>query len=151
MLRTVLGSTSHKRAVERTELPSRRHRRTISALSSRRRESGPSIRSPGSVKRLPHCWHLWRCEPSFARPALTVSIRQEWQVMESPIEFHSPKPDNGVEDSCGFGCANRSPGRCFSTDRGFLFHALIILDPLIYVRLDFHMGVKYNSGMAHRL
>jgi hypothetical protein len=59
--------------------------------------------------------------------------------MESPIEFHSQMPDTGVEDSCGFGCANQNPGQCFYTDWGLLFHELIVL--------DFHEGVKHNLHM----
>jgi len=51
-------------------------------------------------------------------------------------------PDTGVEDSCGFGCANQNPGRRFNADRGLLFHTYIMLDPL--------MDVKYNCGMATR-
>ena len=51
---------------------------------------------------------------------LQIAIRQF--IVKSPIEIHNQKPDTGVEDSCGFGCANHSPGRCFNTDRGFLLH-----------------------------
>jgi hypothetical protein len=70
--------------------------------------------------------------------------------MESPIEFHSQKPDNWVADLCGFGCADYNPGRCFNTDRGLLFHTSIILDPLMSVKhkaLDFHYRVKYHRSM----
>jgi len=42
--------------------------------------------------------------------------------MESPLEFHSLKPDNGVARLCGFGCRDYSPGRRFNADRGFLLH-----------------------------
>jgi hypothetical protein len=59
--------------------------------------------------------------------------------MESPLEFHSQKPDTWVEDLCGFGCADRGPGRCFSTDRGFCFHGYIMC-PLLAV---FKRKIKY--------
>jgi hypothetical protein len=42
--------------------------------------------------------------------------------MESPLEFHSPKPDNEIASLFGFGCADYSPGQCFNTDWGFLLH-----------------------------
>lgn len=32
----------------------------------------------------------------------------------------------GLEGPFGFGCADFGPGRCFNTDRGFLFHGSII-------------------------
>ena len=40
----------------------------------------------------------------------------------------------GLENLYGFGCAVFGPGRCVNTDRGFLLHAYIILNPLLNVK-----------------
>jgi len=134
MLTTVFGSTSHSRAVERTLLPSRRQRRIIKTFSLGNLESGPNSRVVGSVNRLEHCWHLYRCAPLLERPALTVSILQEWQVtVKSPVEFHSQKPDTVGANLCGLGCADYNPGRDWRLGRGLLFHESSILYPLQYV------------------
>jgi hypothetical protein len=70
--------------------------------------------------------------------------------MESPLEFHSQKPDTGVEDLCGFGCADQNPGNGYSRDRGLLFHELIIRNPLPYVKLDCRNGVTYTVLMPKK-
>src|SRR5450755_2238115 len=66
--------------------------------------------------------------------------------MESPLEFHSLKPDNGVASPFGFGCADYSPGRCISTDRGFVLHGLYYtLPPNAYQQqndLQFETGLR---------
>src|SRR5579862_1180126 len=60
MLSTVLGSTSHSRAVPRTLLPSTRQWRIRHTVSFGRRTSAPKGFCCDSEKRLPHCWHLNR-------------------------------------------------------------------------------------------
>jgi hypothetical protein len=75
--------------------------------------------------------------------------------MESPLEFHSVKPDNVGANLCGFGCADYGPGRCFSTDRGFVLHKSIIRYPSTYKQALFALTALavyvYNQGMAKRL
>ena len=69
------------------------------------------------------------------------------------LEIHSQKPDTEIASLCGFGCADSSPGRCFSTDRGFLLHGLIIRNPLANVNIKavaFRMGVAYNWIVAKK-
>jgi hypothetical protein len=48
------------------------------------------------------------------------------------LEIHSRERHNRFAGLHGFGCADSSPGRCFSTDRGFFLLVSIILDPLMY-------------------
>ena len=60
----------------------------------------------------------------------------------SLLETHSQKAHNVIASRYGFGCGDYSPDRCFNTDRGFLLHLYIMLDPL--------MDVKYNEGMASK-
>jgi len=54
--------------------------------------------------------------------------------MESLLEFHSLKPDNGDANLCGFGCADYNPGRCFSTGRGLLLHGLSVTASVAVVK-----------------
>ena len=58
-----------------------------------------------------------------------------------------------MRDLYGFGCAVLGPGRCFSTDRGFLVHGSIIRNPLANVNrkvVAFRMGVAYNVIVAKK-
>ena len=74
--------------------------------------------------------------------------------MESPIEFHSLKPDNEIASLARLRlCRITSPGRRFSTGRGFLIHELIIRDPLAYVNektLEIRNGVTYDEVMPKK-
>ena len=76
--------------------------------------------------------------------------------MKSPIEFHSQSPDNGFAGPMRLRlCWIYSPGRCFSTGRGFLLHELIIRDRLSYsqvvLALDIPDPVTYNRIVAKKL
>jgi hypothetical protein len=73
--------------------------------------------------------------------------------MESPLEFHSQKPDNWVDGPFGFGCADYNPDQCFSTGWGSLFHDLIIRDPLSNVNenlLAIRNRVTYHRCMPRK-
>ncbi len=101
--------------------------RTVSLESL---ESAPNNRSC-AVNRLRHCWHFKCSTPLRPRPAFTASILQLWQVTVNLLEIHSQEADNGFAGHCSFGCGDYSPYWCFNTDRGFLLHVYIILDPLM--------------------
>ena len=47
------------------------------------------------------------------------------------LESHSQKPDNGIDGSYGFGCADYGPGQRFNVDWGFVLHESIIRYPLM--------------------
>lgn len=74
--------------------------------------------------------------------------------MESPVEFHSLKPDNEIASLARLRlCRITSPGQCFSTGRGFLIHEIIIRDPLAYVNektLEIRDGVTYDEVMPKK-
>jgi hypothetical protein len=55
-------------------------------------------------------------------------------MVESPVEFHSQKPDNRGVTLCGFGCAEHSPGRDWRLDRGFFIaHGSSIRERVTYI------------------
>jgi hypothetical protein len=59
------------------------------------------------------------------------------------LEIHSQEAHNEIASLMRLRlCWINSPGRCFNTDRGFVFHTYIMLDPL--------MEVKYNQSMARK-
>src|ERR1039458_3031 len=111
MASTVLGCTSHSRAVARTDVPSTRQCRMRTTVSLGRRTSVPKGFSRGSQDRLPHCWHLYRWTWLRPLPAFTVSLRHEWHVtVKSPVEFHSQKPDTGVDGPVRLRLCGSCPG-----------------------------------------
>lgn len=59
------------------------------------------------------------------------------------LEIHSQEADNRFAGHCGFGCGDYNPGRDWRLGRGYLFHELIIRDPLTNVNkksIDFVTG-----------